>query len=507
MNELHALSSGTPDLSTTTARRTRKKNDLTSKRQSESDEPIQKIDLIFLDVESKEDATSNQLADQEETILTIDRESRTSHVSEVFPEKFELDLNYPNFPEAAYETDVAESINICYGDDINIIDIHRFICLNFAVRRRIIPTLERMVEEHLHRSRSSTLTINQRRKYEKLAEGLSEKIKRYKSDQDWNIYVHGVKDILVQYFNNMSQKTRGILYIGKKHNQEKIEVKRHRLQLIFRYIDCLREIINVNVTRNASMRHFCMVCSRPYDENNVEEESDYYACPCGHSFYLMSKEITYHDPHTISPKNIVADDSSNSFLETINKFMGKQTNVNIPKELFGQFDEYLSHHNHPIGSYFLSLPVEKRAHVERIGNTHGTSVSMLINMLKETNNSLFYEDINLIGHLYFGWLLPNLSKWIEDIMVIYRMTKIVYDQYPGKRSSVLNSKIILYFILEYLKIPCSPEDFKLMDTKDSVDNYRESWKIMSTDPDVEARRNKFFREHGIVLRESCQIII
>ena len=67
------------------------------------------------------------------------------------------------------------------------------------------------------------------------------------------------------------------------------------------------------------------------------------------------------------------------------------------------------------GAEIKKLPKEKSLHKEKIGNLRGTSVAMLISMLKKTNNSLYYDNINLIGHIYFGWTLPDLSEWTGDI--------------------------------------------------------------------------------------------
>ena len=107
----------------------------------------------------------------------------------------------------------------------------------------------------------------------------------------------------------------------------------------------------------------------------------------------MSKEVTYHDPNQISPKNILTEDNI-GFIETVNRFMGRQANVKIPAKLYKDLDEYLIKYRHPIGEYFRNLPVEKNVFPERIGNLNGTSVNMLISLLKETGNSSYYDDIN-----------------------------------------------------------------------------------------------------------------
>lgn len=431
-----------------------------------------------------------------------------SNKAHVVADEQEISKSFPDVNDVPEDSRIAVQLKVSYDNDINILEIHRYVRMNFAIMRKNSKNIKSKAKEFMNKSLSEHLTINQKRDLEKKANKLINKSKRYDSDDDWKRYIDNVYDLLCQYKEYMSQQTRGILYIGKQvTNKECPKVQQKRSRIIIDYFNHLSDHLDVYISKRKSFLLKCSICSRPYDENNVDAESDQYICECGDTYYVMSKEITYHDPHSISPKNFIAEDTSSGFLDTINKFMGKQMNNNIPKLLYEQFDDYLRNQNHPIGADYIAMPIQSREHIERIGNTHGTSVGMLINMLKETNNSLYYEDINLIGHVYFGWLLPNLNKWLDDILLFYKMTKSVYDRIPGKRNSVLNGKIILYFILDFLKIPCSSEDFKLMDTKDSFDNYLENWKLMSGDPEVQAAREKFFKDNGIVPVDTDEILI
>ena len=67
---------------------------------------------------------------------------------------------------------------------------------------------------------------------------------------------------------------------------------------------------------------------------------------------------------------------------------------------------------------------------------------------------------------------------------------------PFKRVTILNGNVILYFIMTFLDIPTSKEDFKLMDTKESFDNYKETWKNITSHKEMKDVRDKHFREIG-----------
>ena len=414
------------------------------------------------------------------------------------------------FPTLSHECKneiVAKSIKVVYLDDINIIKIHEYMCRNFVIQRSHVPRLMSQSKNMSVRSTSHDLTCNQSARLKKKSLQLQQLAEEYASDDNWNMYISSVEPCLNDYYACMSSRMKGIIQIGSVDKVDTRDTVIKRQKIIDEYFKHLAKHIVTDISRTENMLYRCEVCNEAYNEAYIEDDTNMYTCGgCGHSFYMLSKEITYHDPYHVSPSNILSD-VKNNFMETINRFMGKQINANIPSALYKQFDKYLYKINNKTGVYYKSLPVQTREHVERIGNTHTTTVSMIITILKETDNSLYYDDINLIGHVYFGWLLPDLTRWIGDIMIIYDLTKAAYDRTQNKRVSVLNGNVILYFILCYLKIPCSMDDFKLMDTKDSFDNYKENWKMMTSDPEVVSARDVIFKKRNIKMKKQEKLFI
>lgn len=401
-------------------------------------------------------------------------------VSEEFPDISGIKLNEK----------ISDILKVSYKQNINICQIHQYIKRNFAIRKTKVEFFKKLSEVHMERSRSHELTFNQKNKLIRKSKECLDMSQRCDSEEDWINYITGAKNLLLDYVEICEQISK--IRISKSPEELNFtQLIDERIIIIEKYFSVLSQFIRTDISRNHKDFYKCPVCTKIFDEKLIVVEYNHYSCECGHSFYLISRDIAYHNQ--LSPTNS-PEDIIDSFTETIDRYCGKQSGVIIPDELFRQFDTYRINNGNLTGAQIKKLPVEVNKHKEKIGNLRGTSVSLLISMLKNTNNTLYYDNINLIGHKYFGWILPDLSDWIGDIMKIYDLTKKVYNRMVNKRLSVLNGNVILFYILNYLNIPCSKDDFKLMDTKNSSDNYKENWEIMSKDKDVIKARDEIFEK-------------
>lgn len=401
--------------------------------------------------------------------------------------------DFPIFSDIKNNEKIAETLKVSYRNNINICQIHDYIKRNFAIKKTKVENFVKISEMHMERSRSNELTHNQKSKLIKKSKECLDMAKKCGSEEDWKNYIEGAIPILIQYSKDCEEVTK-LRVETKGIGSDYENAVESRIETIERYFTLVSKFFTTDISRKRQDKYQCPVCSKLFDERLIISEYSYYNCECGHSFYLMSRDIAYHNQ--VSPVN-VSEEVADNFTDTIDRFCGRQSNISIPDELYRQFDDYLRSSGDRTGAEIKKLPKEKSIHKEKIGNLRGTSVSMLISMLKKTNNSLYYDNINLIGHIYFGWTLPDLSEWTGDIMRIYDLTKKVYNRMANKRLSVLNGNVILYFILNYLHIPCSKDNFKLMDTKHSFDNYKENWEVMSKDAEVMEARDEIFKRRGI----------
>jgi hypothetical protein len=112
---------------------------------------------------------------------------------------------------------------------------------------------------------------------------------------------------------------------------------------------------------------------------------------------------------------------------------------------------------------------------------------MLIDTLSRIGYNDFYEDANLIGHRYFGWIPPDVSKLEEVIMSDYDKTQMIYNILPKERTSSMGTQIRLYKQLELRGHYCTIEDFKVVNMRESIEFADAVWKEMCegcNDPEI-----------------------
>jgi hypothetical protein len=160
-----------------------------------------------------------------------------------------------------------------------------------------------------------------------------------------------------------------------------------------------------------------------------------------------------------------------NFWKALQRFQGKQNN-HIPERLFKELDDYFVSFGLLTGKQICSLELTKK------GTRGNTSRGMMFKALSETNNSVFYEDVNLICHLYWGWLLPDISSDEEQIMNDYDITQEVFKKIPKDRRSSLNAQYRLWQHLRIRGYKYPIDDFKIVKTPDILVEHDRIMKIM-----------------------------
>jgi hypothetical protein len=154
------------------------------------------------------------------------------------------------------------------------------------------------------------------------------------------------------------------------------------------------------------------------------------------------------------------------------RYQGKQPNK-PPEKLYEQLDEYFIKIGKQTGEEIRKLSTTSE------GKKKGTSRQLMYEALGETNNSAYYDDINLIMNIYWGWDLPDISDIEEKIMEDYINTQQVYNAIPNKdRNASLNIQFRLFVHLKALDYPCSKEEFKIQTSRDSLEFHQDMWMIM-----------------------------
>ena len=103
----------------------------------------------------------------------------------------------------------------------------------------------------------------------------------------------------------------------------------------------------------------------------------------------------------------------------------------------------------------------------------GSSRDLMFESLSNIGCSGYYDDINLICNIFFGWPLNDITYLEDDIMKDYDIFQKVYESLDrdGRKSS-LNSQWKLYILLRRRGLPCKVRDFKIPTTPHIIEYHK-----------------------------------
>lgn len=327
-------------------------------------------------------------------------------------------------------------------------------------------------------------------KYEKIRnniQNLSDNIKKLEQKLE-NSRINSEKIILEQDIiknNEYVVKIKKDYYIKKYKNEAEYYIKNFNndttKEFFNEYIDIARHYINIDVIKKLEENIICTGCG--FDlQDSCENTDGVFICPecnCINNFIKPIKHIKDTEHYL----NISNDDDINNFVKVLSKFEGKNVS-NIPDNLFGELDEYFIEKGFNSGEYYKNLPLDDE------GKKKGTNKKILWQALESLGYNQYYDEINYITHIYWGWKLPNLNLYRDQIIKDYQITQQIWQKIKKdyKRSASLGTQYRLYVQLKAVDYPnCKREDFKIQDMVESLRLHNAAWERMCQEANI-----KFF---------------
>jgi len=379
---------------------------------------------------------------------------------------------FSSFGRAAEDDDnsgkppIPERIEGTYTDDFDILEAHKKVLYKIEYDRSEIPLLirRRDLEEQKMKRRPQTY-IERAESLDRIKQ-LDDRIHTLQNVDIRGNYIVESRELLTEYVK-LGKSTKIIIFGEKEPINRYDEKTDQRLKIIARYLEVASRYIEVNVSRESIPRHDCEACG----SFSIDESSG-----CCNNCGLLKNRIS--NSSCGSGKNSSGsrgnyEDRSN-FEKAMKRFQGKQTN-NIPKELYERLEKYF-------GDYSLPLAEEIRARsLNSHGRREGTSIEMLCKALYDIGRSAYYEDVNLIGHVYWGWQLQDLSDIEEQIMRDYDESQRVFEKHKGERKSCLNTQYRLMRHLLRLGRDVTKSDFKIVVTRDIIEYHENMWELICSE--------------------------
>jgi len=399
-------------------------------------------------------------------------------------------LSFTNYMEKNEDKNVFCEENIptiisgFYIYDYNILKIDEIILRKFEQDREVkIGKLNKLIDLEEIKMQERQNLIQRKTSRKKIKE-YEEQIEKYEEDIDKNYYIEKSKPFILAYTKIGPIKTVVSFLTNNKEiisSPENEEQQNYRHKIISNYLEIARKYIQIDLVRNLIDTNSCSGCGIDTSKvEMIEDDSDSTICPnCGLEKINIIKSAFYADGGRINNSRNNYEDRAN-FEKVLLRYQGKQ--ITKPgKDLYMKLDEYF---------IMRGLPSMKQYNEMNLlpdGTKPGTNREMIYEALSNIGCSGYYDDINLICSIFFGWNLPDISHLEEEIMRDYDEFQAVYEQLPDRegRKSSLNSQWKLYILLKRRNWPCKFKDFKIPSTISILEYHknktREIYQILGWD--------------------------
>lgn len=389
-----------------------------------------------------------------------------------------------------YNDNVPDSIEGSYKYDFNIMEIHDVIMKKFKKQKsREIDDLKLQIKKEKERMKSRQNIIERKVTIKKIQQ-LEQKINSIRDESDFRTYINKIGPLIEEY-NIMGTLSKIVSFSSSKKKDEdseeelpeepEIQEKRH--EIIFDFLEIARKYIELDVIREVKDGNICPTCSEILDEEDlISEENGTIVCPnCLTEKISVVRARFYKDNTRTNNSGNNYEDRAN-FEKVLMRFQGKQPDK-PPPELYESLERYFTKYKLPLidihsdgfPTYVSSNYIKNHLPLNSAGEKDGTSRGLMYKALKDSGNSRYYDHINIILHVMWGWELPDVSHLELQIMDDYDKSQRIYEILPKDRKSSLNSQFRLFKHLRRLGYNCKSSNFRIPTTHDILEFHENIW--------------------------------
>lgn len=380
--------------------------------------------------------------------------------------------------------EIPNKITGSYSDDFNILYVDQIIrkklhyeCTNYLLELKAKYNNLRFLV-------SQPQTYIMRKDTLESLDKIDKEIKEIESGKKLYSYDLEVRDIIHQY-KKISKPIKTVLFDNydielKEHE----DIVRQKLILIDKFLELASKYIQIDVVKvSYKPKNICLNCGMLLDHVSPNEDGTIRCPECYVDYNSITFSKTNKDSIRVTNNNNTEDESIDNFLRAFIRYQGLQPE-RPDESLYKELDEYFKRNNRPTGDEIKKLPLNNR------GRRGDTNHKMLWTALAQIGRSEYYEDVNLIGYIYWGWKLPNVMHLKDRIIDKYIKTQRVFYQIPPEergRSSSLGTQYRLWRHLQLEGHECYMDEFKIAENPESLRMHNRLWKLMcegANDPEI-----------------------
>lgn len=379
---------------------------------------------------------------------------------------------------------IPQVVKGCYESDYNIISLDSIIKKKLEQEKKKIPYMRAELNKLKEKIKGRQKIIERENTIANI-NNLTKEIQCISTGEKIKEYINKTEKILEAY--KFLPKKPKIIMFGKKVEQKEMDDDtKKRLHIIENFLDKASDYIQLELIRKNNIKMDTCSCGESLSKL-ASNDDGLLICPneeCGivHNVVITSKMPK--DGSRVSSCTSQDDDSIENFMRAFTRYQGLQTDKPKP-ELYKQLDDYFVRHGRPKGEIIRQMPLDPYT-----GRRGDTNHQMLLFALFEIGQTCYYEHSNLIGHIYWGWELPQVSQYKDRIISDYLKTQKVFRQIPMEeknRTSSLGTQFRLWRHLQLAGHNCSMDEFKIAENTDSINNHNRLWKLMcdgANDPNI-----------------------
>lgn len=285
----------------------------------------------------------------------------------------------------------------------------------------------------------------------------------------------------IKGYNLLKQKQITISFVKTNktvdQNKELNNIIKNFIKITKQYSDQINHYLNYTKGETTS-KNICNMCN---SINLYITNRETICIDCGNEFEssMPIEEISYDDSERVNMTVKFKYSRIAHFEDTIEQFQGKQ-NKTIPLKVFLDLEKefeiqnLLNKRDHKIyssGKEFHDIIDKDEVLRSKIFNK--ITRENIINILSETSNSKYYEDVNLIHKYYNPYNFKNDISHLEDVLIedftkILDVYEVVHKNLKLNRINFLNSNYILFQLLRKHNYPCSKDNFMFLKTIDRI---------------------------------------
>jgi hypothetical protein len=363
---------------------------------------------------------------------------------------------------------VDKEITDSYTDDYNIIDIHDKILLKFNSDLKGLSSMK--IKLDLTKKKLDTkMSIVERKSIIRSIIVINEDIENIEDQVAKKEYIRRSSE-LISIYSSLGAQVRTVTFGCKiSTDKESPDIASLRSKVISEYLNIAKDYISINIMKISDDIMRCFGCGSSFDLIESDEVCGNHHCSvCGLQRDITSSSFGSSMSSKCSLTRNNYEDRDN-FFKAVRRYQGKQSNK-IPESLYETLDEYFNKYGMPVSA------VIKERLLDKNGRREGSSRNLLFRALFDINRSAYYEDVNLIGHIYWGWTLPDVSDLESIIMEDYDLSQHIFERIKKDRKSCLNSQYRLFKHLQRLGHSCSESDFKIITTRDIIEYHELIWR-------------------------------